>query len=85
MADSHLNNGPGLESPCERAAAVTPADGADLANTSRALWIGTAGDVKVTTKQGDTVTFVGATGWMPIRAARVWSTGTTASNILAVW
>ena len=72
--------------------AVTPADGSDLAIISRALWIGGAGDLKVTMKgmQGDagsSITLVGipAGTLLPLAVDRVWSTGTTATNIVALW
>lgn len=87
MADRFNGAGAGLSSPIERGAAVTPADGADLADFSRALYIGGAGDVKVTTVGGSTLTFsaVAAGTMLPVRAARVFATGTTATLILALY
>jgi len=51
------------------------------------LYIGTAGALKVTTIAGDAVTFIGInTGaFFPVQVAKVWATGTTASNIIALW
>ena len=51
------------------------------------LYIGTAGALKVTTIGGDAVTFIGInTGAIdPVQVAKVWATGTTASNIIALW
>ena len=51
------------------------------------LYIGTAGNLKVTTVAGDAVTFIGInTGaFFPVQVAKVWATGTTASNIIALW
>jgi hypothetical protein len=52
------------------------------------LYIGTAGDIRVTTVAGDDVTFVGInTGtFFPVQVLKVWATGgTTASNIIALW
>jgi hypothetical protein len=51
------------------------------------LYIGTAGNLKVTTVAGDEVTFVGInTGaFFPVHVKKVWATGTSASNILALW
>jgi hypothetical protein len=51
------------------------------------LYIGTAGNLKVTTIAGDAVTFIGInTGaFFPVQVAKVWATGTTASNIIALW
>ena len=87
MADKFTSSVPGLESPIENAAAVTPNDSTDLTNYSRALWVGGAGDVVVITVGGNTVTFVGVTAGtlLPVRCSRVKSTSTTATSILALW
>jgi hypothetical protein len=73
--------------PADNAAAVTPNDGVDLTNIARALYIGTGGDVKITTAGGDTVTLNDVQGGsiLPIRTKRVFSTGTTASNMVAIY
>lgn len=81
--DSHAK---GLESPLSSAAQVTPTDAADLSHVSRALFVGAGGDLRVTTMDGQTVTFGGmAPGWHPIRVRRVLATGTTAAAIVACW
>lgn len=87
MADFFKDNLVELESPAERAAAVTPNDSTDLANSSRALYIGTGGNVSIVTVGGDTVTFSNLAdgSLLPVRAARVRLTDTTASDIVAVW
>jgi len=68
------------------AVSVTPSDSVNLANPS-VIYVGTAGAVKVTTTQGDAVTFNGAQDGqvLPVSVIRVWSTGTTATNILAIY
>ena len=68
------------------ASSVTPADDGALRPT-RALYIGTAGDMKVDMALGSTVTFVGLIGGtiLPIPVTRVYSTDTTASNIVALY
>lgn len=75
--------------PALSAASVTPSDTADLPNYSRFLYIGTGGstkDLKVTTLNGSVVTFKNvAAGVFPMQAVRVWDTGTTVSNIVAMW
>jgi hypothetical protein len=70
-----------------RARAVTPNDSADLPRPNSTLYIGGDGNVKVTTEEGDAVTFVGvvAGSTLPVVCKRVWSTGTTATNIVAIW
>ena len=88
MADRWSSTTPGLVGPAENAAAVTPADGADLANSTRALFVGGAGAVKVDMVGGTTgVTLTGvvAGSVLPIRVSRVYSTGTTATNIVALY
>lgn len=77
----------GLSSPYDNALEVTPSDSVDLDTTTRALWCGVAGNLKVTLASGATVTFDhGAHTLLPIRATRVWSTGTVATpKIVALW
>lgn len=73
--------------PAQNAAAVTPSDSVDLTYTSRALYVGAAGDVKVTMNESGTVTFVDVVAGtlLPIRVDRVFATGTTATDIVALW
>lgn len=88
MADPFANHGSGLDSPGLHAAAVTPNDSTDLTTMARGLYIGGAGNVTLDTAGGETtVAFVGvpAGTTLPIRTARVRSTGTTATNIVALW
>ena len=72
--------------PAQDAAAVTPSDTAELSPVARSLYVGGAGDVKVTTEAGTDVTFSGALAGsiIPVRCRRVFSTGTTATNIVAL-
>lgn len=51
------------------------------------LYIGTGGNLRVLTEAGDDVTFVNVLGGttLPVQLIRVLSTGTTASNIVAMW
>jgi hypothetical protein len=86
MADIFVNHSAGLESPASRLVAVTPSDSADLAFVSRALNVAVAGPVRLTTLGGDTVTVQIAAGIaFPVRAQRVWQTGTTATGIVAMF
>lgn len=68
-------------------AAVTPSDSADLTTPARALYIGVAGNVKLKTIMGTTLEFVGiqAGTILPIQTKFVFSTSTTATNIIAIW
>ena len=85
-----LVTGQPASDPAAHAAVVTPSDAADLAHAARALYIGTAGDLKVTTTGGETVAFVGLTAGMilPVAVSKVFATGqagTIATNIVALW
>lgn len=73
--------------PCRKYVVITPADGADLAVTVRAIYVGVTGDVSAI-GPGDS----GSTGvvfkslsagvWQAIQARRVLATGTTATNLV---
>lgn len=68
-------------------AAVTKSDTVDITETSRALYVGGAGDVAVIMQDGTTLAFaaVPAGTLLPIRVTRVMSTGTTATSIIALF
>lgn len=87
MADNFANHSTGLDSPAGNAYAVTTSDGTDQTIATRGIYVGGAGDIKVTTTGGNTVTFVGvpAGSILPIRAARIWATGTTATNLVGMY
>ncbi len=76
-----------LTSPIRSAQSVTPNDTGDLTVLPRALYVGVGGDLHVTMAGGQEVTYaaVPAGTLLPVRAARVWATGTEASAILAMW
>ena len=68
------------------AAAVTPNDSTNIRPT-RALYVGGSGNVKVEMALGNVVTFtsVFAGSILPIQAVKVYSTDTTATNIVALY
>lgn len=78
-----------LANPGSSAAVVTPSDTANLSPACRALYIGGAGDVTLLTVGNNNAsvlfTAVPAGSILPVRAARVMSTGTTATAIVALW
>ena len=64
--------------------AVQPSDSAQLPRVTKALYIGTSGDVNLQCVQsGAAVTFrnVGAGSFLDVRAVAVLATGTTADHI----
>ena len=70
-----------------KAAAVTPSDTANLSESGIALYCGVSGDVKVVTREGDTITMgnLAAGIWHPIEVVKVFATGTAATEILVGW
>ena len=79
-----------------RASAVTPSDTVNIPNISTedgsgnngcVLYVGVTGDVRVLTAGGDDVTLVGVSAgqFIPVQVVKVFATGTTSTNILALW
>lgn len=88
MADRFTADQELLHSPAGNGEAATPG-GADvvLANSSRAIYVGGAGNVAVTmAKSGVNLTFTGvpAGTLLPIRVTKVLLAGTTATGIIAL-
>lgn len=72
--------------PFTHATALTLHDSTKVAVPHRALYIGGAGNLKVTTVGGSVVTFSGlpAGTVLPVQVTLAWSTGSTATLVLAV-
>lgn len=75
----------GLADPPRNAVAITPDDATDLTNYTRGIHVGVAGDVKVDMVNSGQVTFKAPVGILWVQAKRVYSTGTTATNLIALW
>lgn len=76
-----------LSEPASNFVAVTPSDSVDFTFASRGLWVGTGGNVAVVGLNGQVVTFTAVPSgtMLPVRAKRVNSTNTTASNIVSLY
>lgn len=74
-------------SPGEHAFAVTPHDTNQLTHATRGIYIGSTGNIKVTTVGGEAVTFTSIAAGVihPIAAIIIWSAGTTATGIVGVY
>lgn len=71
--------------PAHTARAVTAND-STVIEVTRALYVGTTGNIAVRMANGDTVTFTAVpVGILPIQVDQVHSTNTTASNIVALY
>lgn len=67
------------------AAAVTPSD-ATIIPTTRALYVGVAGNIAVRHSNGDLATYSNvAAGVFPIQVDKVLSTNTTATTMIAMY
>lgn len=76
-----------------RAAAVTKSDTVDIPNPGNGqvegcvLYVGTGGTLRVLTAGGDDITLLNVANgtFVPLQVIRVFSTTTTANNIVALW
>ena len=69
----------------DNAEAITPSDTDVLQDTTRALYVGTEGDVKVRMASGVDCTFTAVSGILPIQVDMVYDTGTDADGIVALY
>ena len=88
MIDAFKSHTRSLTSPPEDAEEVIPSDSAGATgHVTRAIYVGTAGDVSVLMQGGATVTLTGvqAGSFLPLRVRQVLQTGTTAGDIVGFW
>ena len=87
MIDTYKNMMGGLESPARESWKITPDDTTDLPKTTRSIHVGGSGDISVHIV-GESVPVVFKrvpSGILPIRVDRVLSTGTTCTDLTALW
>ena len=72
--------------PAMDAFAITPSDSEDLPEVPRGIYIGGAGNMKVTMQAGTVATFhnLSVGTCLPIMPSRVWATDTTATNLIGL-
>lgn len=66
-------------------AEVTPSDVTNFSSLPQALYIGVAGDISLTSQDGNTVVFTVGSGILDVSPLRVNATNTTADNIVALY
>lgn len=83
MPDRFADMQASLSGPASSGFSITPSDGSDLPETTRALYVGTGGHLSVRMLSGETLTLsnVFSGSFLPLRVTRVLSTGTTAAAI----
>ena len=87
LAEDDFRGARGMTYAATKAADITPHDTNVQTNVCRAIYIGGAGNLKVTMLDGGVVTFTGLTvgSLLPVRPSLIWSTGTTATLMLCLW
>lgn len=64
---------------------ISPDNDNDLTTPASAIYVGGAGDIKVDTIDGDTLTFVShPVGYLPVQVKKVYATGTGATNLIGL-
>ena len=86
MPDRFQTASPSLSGPAAHGFAVTPSDSALLAETTRALYVGSAGNLVVVMASGSTITFTAIPSGtvLPVRVSKIMATGTSATDILGL-
>jgi hypothetical protein len=74
------------DAPASKAFAITPNDSTDLTVSTRAVYVGTAGNLSVIlTDDSAAVTLTNcAVGYHPLKCKRVRATGTTATGLVGL-
>ena len=87
MIDTFKTHGRSLTSPPEDAGEIVPADAGALTHATRAIYVGTPGNVRLLMLSGATVTLAGvpAGSFLPLRVRQVLASGTTAADIVGFW
>jgi hypothetical protein len=86
--DLFKNHATGLDSPARGGFVITKSDDTVFAVATRSLFVGGAGNVTVRFVDGDdSVTFTGVPAGfiLPVCVDKVYSTGTTATNITGMY
>lgn len=87
MSEKYQGRADDITSPARGGFAITPSDSTDLTAETRAIYVGSAGDVAAVLASGDEVSFVGLAGGtvLPIRERRIKATGTTADALVGLY
>ncbi len=90
MADKFANHGDVVEAPATLAIAVTPHNSNPLTDVPKALYVGVGGDIVMvgssnTSAANTTFKNVPSGAILPFRAYYIRATGTTATDILALY
>lgn len=86
MSDKFEGRARSFDGPANDGFSVTPNDVAALAEITRAIYVGTAGNISLTLTSGAALTFINVPSGtlLPVRATEVKSTGTTATDLIGL-
>ncbi|MEX0279694.1 MAG: hypothetical protein AB3N13_00740 [Arenibacterium sp.] len=86
MQDDFADQTVALTAPATKAEVIAPDDANELAYFTRAIYVGSSGNLSVVMLSGDTVTLSNIQSGViyPIRVRQVLSTGTTAAGIVGL-
>lgn len=87
MTEKFVGRAESIAAPASRGFAITANDADDLAAETRAIYVGGAGSLALVLASGDEVTFTGLTAgtFLPVRAVRVKTTGTSATQLVGLY
>lgn len=86
MTDRFSTHSTGLESPASDGFAITPSDSVELAEITRALYVGNSGTLALKLASGADIVLTGVGGGalLPLRVRQIKATGTTATAIVGL-
>jgi hypothetical protein len=87
MSEKYQGRADDVTSPARGGFAITPSDSTDLTAETRAIYVGSAGDLVAVLSLGSELSFVGLAGGtvLPVRARRIKATGTSAGYLLGLY
>lgn len=87
MSEKYQGRADDIAAPARGGFAITTSDSADLLAETRAIYVGSAGDLVAVLASGDEVSFVGLGGGtvLPVRVRRVKATGTSAGHLVGLY
>jgi hypothetical protein len=86
MSNIAASRAPSADGPATRGFAITPDDVADISGPTRALYVGTSGDIALVLVSGDEIVLEGVAGGtlLPLRVKQVSASGTTAGGLVGL-
>jgi hypothetical protein len=86
MPDRYSGQAKSYSAPADDGFAIVPNDTTELPEVTRAIYVGTGGNIAVRMASGATLTFANVAGGslLPARVTRVLAAGTTADQIIGL-